>query len=67
MSDRLQIFVQVLPADGAAVPYAQFIEAARQAGANPRDWLKAKHQGLIVAGFNPDGQHIVRRPEQAAN
>lgn len=61
MSDILQAFAALLPENGDAVPFEQFIQAVRTAGLPARDWLKAKHRGVIIAEFDANGQHVIRR------
>lgn len=61
MADALNVFRDVLPANGSTMPYGAFIAAARAAGASDRNWLKAKHAGLIESLFDANGVHVVRR------
>jgi len=43
----MQALVDVLVANGGEMTFDAFTAAARQAGARPENWLKAKHAGLI--------------------
>lgn len=43
----MQALVDVLVANGGEMEFDAFTAAARQAGARPEFWLKAKHAGLI--------------------
>lgn len=55
--------VDVLTANGGEMEFSAFILAARQAGARPENWHKAKRAGLLNARIEPavvdaDGNEI---------
>jgi len=49
----MQNLVAVLTANGGEMEFSAFVLAARQTGARPENWLKAKHAGLIATRMEP--------------
>lgn len=60
MFDQL---VNVLPTEGY-MPFADFVVAARAAGARPDLWLRAKHAGALHTVLDENGQLQVARGAQ---
>jgi hypothetical protein len=58
--------VSVLQQAGGTMEFSAFVAAARQAGARPELWIKAKHAGLLHVVILTDGSLSVRAGAQPA-
>lgn len=52
--------LSVLPTNNQWMPFDEFVIAARQIGANPVLWRRAKMAGLIEARISDAGVHEIR-------
>jgi hypothetical protein len=53
--------VGLLPADGTAITFEDFKQAAHEARVNISGWLRAKHQKLLHTYIDENGVLMVRR------